>query len=151
MKGLGDKKVNKEVLLLRKVSPPPNTRDGDKLTKVQELMLKFNKGPEIIVNKNTHTKFNLNQDNKKKLFSVVEDKFRLEDNQATKTICEEDNETIFEFDKDIVVAVKEDNHVINVGKTSSECTVRQEEGRQPAVQQDKEDVPKNTAAVQSFP
>ena len=38
--------------------------------------------------------------------------------------------------------------VINVVKTSSECTVRQEEGRQPAVQQDKEDVPKNTAAVQ---
>ena len=33
-------------------------------------------------------------------------------------------------------------------KTSSECEVRQEEGRQPTVHQNKEDVPINTAAVE---
>ena len=136
--------MNKEVLLLRKVSPPPNTRDGDKLTKVQQLMIKLNKGPEIIVNKNTQAQFNLNQDRKNELCSV-EDNFRLEENQATKTLCEED---IFKFDNDIVAAAKEENYVTNVVKTSSECAVRQQEGRQPAVHQNKEDVPKNTATVQ---
>lgn len=147
MKESGETAVNRLGIPPRNVTTQSDSKEEHKLTKVQELLLKFSNksvNTKEASNVNTQTKSKYKPAKNEDLCTDKNIKYE-EDNKATTNrnkVREDSFKFDMKFERKFVATVNEEDLqsiVIKNMKTSSQFAAQEKKGRQPAVQTSKED------------
>ena len=148
VKESGETAVNRLGIPPRNVTTQSDSKEEHKLTKVQELLLKFSNksvNTKEASNVNTQTKSKYKPAKNEDLCTDKNIKYE-EDNKATTNrnkVREDSFKFDMKFERKFVATINEEDLqsiVIKNMKTSSQFAAQENKGRQPAVQTSKEDI-----------